>query len=59
MKYILASASPRRKELLSQAGFVLRNSSFSSTIEIIKKKKYPHAIVKDLSFQKAWDVYQN
>ena len=56
MKYILASASPRRKELLSQAGFAFE--TVPSQVNEIIRKKSPHAIVKDLSFQKAWDVYQ-
>lgn len=56
MEYILASASPRRKELLTQAGlsFEAIPSHISETTTMLK----PHAIVKELSFQKAWDIYQ-
>ncbi len=56
MEYILASASPRRKELLTQAG--LSFEAIPSHIEEKITKKSPHAIVKELSFQKAWDIYQ-
>ncbi len=56
MKYILASASPRRKELLTQAGFIFEVCPSHVEEKITKKK--PHAIVKDLSFQKAWDIWK-
>lgn len=56
MEYILASASPRRTELLTQAG--LSFETVPSRIEEKLTKKRPHALVKNLSFQKAWDVYQ-
>lgn len=54
MKYILASASPRRKELLAQAGieFEVLPSSVKETIT----KTIPSDIVMELSRQKAQDV---
>ena len=54
MKYILASASPRRKELLTQAGieFEVVPSSVEETIT----KTVPSDIVMELSRQKAQDV---
>ena len=54
MKYILASASPRRKELLAQAGieFEVLPSSVEETIT----KTIPSDIVMELSRQKAQDV---
>lgn len=54
MKYILASASPRRKELLAQAGieFEVLPSSVEETIT----KTVPSDIVMELSRQKAQDV---
>lgn len=53
---ILASASPRRKQLLEQAGF-----SFTvkpSTVEEIITEDTPDRIAESLAFQKANDVYQ-
>ena len=50
-KIILASASPRRKELLQKAGVVF--TIFASHIKETTTKKMPHAIVKDLATQKA------
>ena len=54
MKYILASASPRRKELLAQAGieFEVLPSSVEETIT----QTAPSDIVMELSRQKAQDV---
>lgn len=56
MKYILASASPRRKELLTQAGFQFEviPSSVKETIT----KTVPSEIVVELAFQKAEDVFR-
>lgn len=53
---ILASASPRRKQLLEQAGF-----SFTvkpSTVEETITEDTPDQIAESLAFQKANDVYQ-
>lgn len=55
MRYILASASPRRKELLTQAGI-----SFDVIPSSVKEqitKTIPHDIVMELASQKAGDVY--
>lgn len=56
MRYVLASASPRRSELLSQAGisFEVVPSSVEETIT----KTIPSDIVMELAFRKANDVYQ-
>lgn len=56
MRYILASASPRRRELLAQAGisFEVIPSSVEETIT----KDDPCDIVMELAFQKALDVYR-
>lgn len=53
-KLILASASPRRKELLTQAG--LEFECIPSTIEEIITKKNPKAVVRELAYTKALDV---
>lgn len=53
---ILASASPRRKQLLEQAGF-----SFTvkpSTAEEVITEGIPDQIAESLAFQKANDVYR-
>ncbi len=55
MKYILASASPRRKELLTQAGFVFE--VIPSSIEEKITKKAPAEIVMELASQKANDIF--
>lgn len=55
MKYILASASPRRKELLEQAGFQFE--VIPSSIEEKISKTIPSEIVMELSAQKAKDVF--
>lgn len=54
MKIILASASPRRKELLQQIGWDFQ-IQVSDVVEIITKK-IPHEIVEELSYQKAIHV---
>ncbi len=55
MKYILASASPRRKELLTQAGFEFE--VIPSSIEEKITKTTPSEIVMELAAQKAMDVF--
>lgn len=54
MKIILASASPRRKELLKQAGLSFK------TMPSIKEEKItktaPEEVVEELSYQKAVDI---
>ena len=57
MKYILASASPRRKELLEQAGF--KFEIIPSSVEEKITKTTPSEIVMDLATQKAADVFQH
>lgn len=52
---VLASASPRRKELLAQIGIKFRTSTSKKEEEILRNK--PEDIVKDLSYTKARDVY--
>ena len=56
MKYILASASPRRRELLTQAGFTYE--VIPSDVEEKITRKIPSDIVMELAHQKAMDVYQ-
>ncbi len=56
IKYILASNSPRRRELLEQVG--LKFEVVSSHGEEIITKQLPHEIVEELSFQKATEVSQ-
>lgn len=53
---ILASASPRRSQLLSQAGFEF--SIIPSTIEETMTGDTPGQIVESLAYQKANDVYR-
>lgn len=57
MKYILASASPRRKELLTQAGFVF--DIVPADIEEKMTGETPPEIVMELSRQKALHVFQS
>ncbi len=57
MKYILASASPRRRELLEQAGF--RFQVIPSSVEEKITKDAPSEIVMELASQKARDVYEH
>lgn len=54
MKIILASASPRRKELLKQAGISFK--TMPSTKEENITKEDPAEIVEELSYQKAVDI---
>ena len=54
MKIILASASPRRKELLKQAGLAFK--TMPSTKEEKITKELPSEIVEELSYQKAVDI---
>ncbi len=54
-RFVLASGSPRRKELLSQVG--IRYEVIKSDIEEITNSKAPEAVVMDLSGDKARDVY--
>lgn len=56
MDYILASASPRRKELLTQAG--LSFEVCPSQVEETISKTRPSDVVMELSSQKAFDVYR-
>ncbi len=51
---ILASASPRRKELLEQVGIF--PEIVPSTIEEVISSEDPYEVVKELSLQKAVDV---
>lgn len=55
-KIILASQSPRRKELLAQAGFEYIVEP--STVEEVITKTRPWEVVMELSEQKAMDVYR-
>ena len=52
---ILASGSPRRKELLQRIGIPFR--VVKSECEEITTKKEPCDVVMELSQQKAFDVY--
>ncbi|MBO5291989.1 MAG: septum formation protein Maf [Lachnospiraceae bacterium] len=53
-KMILASGSPRRKELLTQIGFAF--DVIPSTKEEVRSSKVPEELVQELSYQKAMDV---
>lgn len=53
---ILASASPRRSELLKQAGFTF--TVVPSAVEETIAETSPDKLVEDLAYQKANDVYQ-
>lgn len=55
MQYILASASPRRKELLEKTGFSF--DIIPSTIEEKITKTIPSEVVMELAEQKAQDVF--
>lgn len=54
MKIILASASPRRKELLKQIGLSFK--TMPSRKEEVVTEKEPEKIVEELSYQKAVDI---
>lgn len=54
MKIYLASASPRRKELLKQIGLSFK--TMPSTVEEKITKTEPNEVVEELSYQKAVDV---
>ena len=54
MKYILASASPRRRELLARTGITFE--VIPSDVDEKITKKYPADIVMELAHQKASDV---
>lgn len=54
MKIYLASASPRRKELLKQAGISFK--TMPSTVEEKITKTDPGEVVEELSYQKAVDI---
>lgn len=54
MKIYLASASPRRKELLKQVGLSFK--TVPSTVEEKITKSEPNEVVEELSYQKAVDV---
>lgn len=56
MKYILASASPRRKELLARTGLAF--SVIPSHMEEIITESSPSDIVMELAGQKAMDVWK-
>lgn len=56
-RFILASASPRRKELLSQVG--IEFEVIKSDVEEIITHTEPDEVVIELSRQKAEDVYEN
>lgn len=57
MRYILASASPRRKELMEQAGFQFE--VIPSTVEEKITKTIPSEVVMELAAQKAKDVFEH
>lgn len=57
MKIYLASASPRRKELLKQVGISFK--TMPSTVEEKITKTQPNEVVEELSYQKAVDVCTN
>ena len=52
---ILASGSPRRKELMKLAGFDFE--VITSNTKEVTKETVPERIVEDLSYQKAMAVY--
>lgn len=55
-EFVLASASPRRKELLAQIGIKFRTCTSKKQEKILRK--HPEEIVKDLSYTKARDVFE-
>jgi septum formation protein len=56
MKYILASGSPRRRELLARTG--IKFDVLPSDMDEIITKEVPSDIVMELAYQKALNVYQ-
>ncbi len=54
MKVILASGSPRRREILEQVGIVFEVKQ--SDVEEVTTQTEPQEVVKELSYQKAWAV---
>lgn len=56
MRVVLASASPRRKELLGMLG--LEFEIIVSDVEEVVTETAPHRVVEELSFQKAEDVFK-
>jgi septum formation protein len=56
MKYILASGSPRRKELLARTG--IEFEVIPSDMDEIITKEVPSDIVMELAYQKALNIYQ-
>jgi septum formation protein len=56
MKYILASGSPRRRELLARTG--IEFEVIPSKMDEIITKEVPSDIVMELAYQKALNVYQ-
>lgn len=56
IKYILASASPRRKELMTQAG--LQFEVLTSDAQEVITKKIPWEVVMELATVKAENVYE-
>ena len=55
-EFVLASASPRRKELLTQIGIKFRICTSKKEEEISRHR--PEEIVKELSYTKAMDVFE-
>lgn len=54
MRLILASASPRRKEVLTRLGY--KFDVIIPDVEETTSKKKPHCVVKDIAFKKAFCV---
>lgn len=54
VRVVLASASPRRRELLMQVGF--EPVVMPSHVEEVVKSREPDVVVRDLSSRKAEDV---
>ena len=55
MKYILASASPRRKELLRKTGISFE--IMPSSKEEVITEELPADVVTELAYQKAADIF--
>ena len=56
-KIILASASPRRQELLTQIG--MEFTVISSSMEEVPESRQPKQVVLELSEGKAGDVFKS